>query len=82
MARVALAAFALFATCAYTAAAAPGDPELAPVGTFSLPTYVPSPPGDAERLFVVEQGGRIRVVCNGVTLGGARVQLTLSRGRT
>ena len=35
------------------------------VGTFSNPTYVTAPPGDRSRLFVVEQGGTIRVVHRG-----------------
>ena len=35
------------------------------VGTFSQPTYVTAPPGDRSRLFVVEQGGTIRVVRRG-----------------
>ncbi len=37
-------------------------------GTYVLPTYVTSPPGDASRLFVVEQAGRVRLVKNGVAL--------------
>jgi glucose/arabinose dehydrogenase len=37
------------------------------VGTFSSPTYVTAPPGDRTRLFVVEQGGTIRVVQRGQT---------------
>ncbi|MCZ6793817.1 MAG: PQQ-dependent sugar dehydrogenase [Planctomycetota bacterium] len=32
------------------------------VGRFSRPVDVTTPPGDKERLFVVEQGGRIRIV--------------------
>ncbi|MGH9381008.1 MAG: PQQ-dependent sugar dehydrogenase [Thermoanaerobaculia bacterium] len=35
------------------------------VGVFSNPTYVTAPPGDRTRLFVVEQGGTIRVVQRG-----------------
>jgi glucose/arabinose dehydrogenase len=38
------------------------------VGTFDTPTYVQGPPGDASRLMVVEQAGRIRVVRGGRTL--------------
>jgi hypothetical protein len=68
MARAALAAVALAAAFAYGGEAAPGDPELALVGTFSAPTYLTAPPGDAERLFVVQQAGRIRVVRNGAVL--------------
>jgi hypothetical protein len=76
MGRAALAAVALAAAFAYGGEAAPGDPELALVGTFSSPTYLTAPPGDAERLFVVEQGGRIRVVRNGATLPTAFLDLT------
>jgi glucose/arabinose dehydrogenase len=76
MGRAALAAVALAAAFAYGGEAAPGDPELALVGTFSSPTYLTAPPGDAERLFVVEQGGRIRVVRNGVVLPTAFLDLT------
>jgi glucose/arabinose dehydrogenase len=39
--------------------------RLARVGTFDSPVYVTSPPGDSRRLFVVEQGGHIRVLVNG-----------------
>ena len=35
------------------------------VGTFANPTYVTAPPGDRTRLFVVEQGGTIRVIQRG-----------------
>ncbi len=48
----------------------PGDPVLAlePVGgTFSAPLLVTAPLGDP-RLFVVEQGGRVRIVKAGITL--------------
>jgi glucose/arabinose dehydrogenase len=38
-------------------------------GGFTSPLYVCSPPGDTTRLFVVEQGGRIRILKNGVLLG-------------
>ena len=33
--------------------------------SFSSPLYVTAPPGDRSRIFVVEQGGRIRVVRGG-----------------
>jgi glucose/arabinose dehydrogenase len=36
-----------------------------PVGTFSAPTYMASPPGDTHRLLVVQQGGRIALVKDG-----------------
>ena len=42
--------------------------KLTRIGTFSSPLYVAQPPGDRKRLFVVEQGGRIRVVRGGRVL--------------
>jgi glucose/arabinose dehydrogenase len=48
-----------------TARAAPV--RLVPVGTFSSPVYVTAPPGDTRRIFVVQQGGTIVVVHDGVT---------------
>jgi glucose/arabinose dehydrogenase len=52
--------------------AAPGTPlagaaklHLVRIASFSSPVYVTSPPGDASRLFVVEQKGRIMLVKNG-----------------
>jgi len=36
-----------------------------PVGQFSAPTYMAAPPGDTHRLFVVEQGGQIRLIKDG-----------------
>jgi hypothetical protein len=50
------------------AAAAVPDVTLTSVGTFASPLYVTSPPGDAGRVFVVERGGTVRVVQNGVVL--------------
>ena len=41
---------------------------LEPVGTFAAPIDVAAPPGDTSRLFIVERGGTIRVIKNGVTL--------------
>src|SRR3954447_15913209 len=35
------------------------------IGSFESPTYVTAPPGDAHRVFVVEQPGTIRVVRDG-----------------
>ena len=43
-------------------AAASGGVRLAAVGTFDTPVYVSTPPADRRRIFVVEQGGTIRVV--------------------
>ena len=36
--------------------------SLEPIGTFAAPVYVTSDPDDADRLYVVEQDGRIRLV--------------------
>ena len=49
---------------------------LAQIGTFSSPIYVTTPPGDTARLFVVEQGGAIRVARDGVTLGTPFLDIT------
>ena len=35
------------------------------IGNFSAPTYVAAPPGDTQRLFVVEQSGVIKLIKNG-----------------
>jgi hypothetical protein len=45
-------------------------------GSYTLPTYVTSPPGDASRLFVVQQGGVIRLVRNGTALPTPFLDLT------
>ena len=47
-------------------------------GGFSSPIYVCSPPGDTTRMFVVEQGGRIRVLKNNVLLGTDFINLGAS----
>jgi glucose/arabinose dehydrogenase len=43
--------------------------KLAKVGTFDDPLYVAATPKDKRRIYVVEQGGRIRVVRDGHKLG-------------
>src|ERR671914_2080860 len=48
-----------------TAQAAVSGLKRRPVGTFANPTYVTAPPGDRTRVFVVEQGGTIRVIQRG-----------------
>ena len=48
--------------------AAAGDPRLVQIGTFPSAVYVAAPPGDRQRVFVVEQAGRIRIVRGGATL--------------
>jgi glucose/arabinose dehydrogenase len=50
--------------------------RLVKVGSFSSPVYVTAPRGDKRRLFVVEQGGTIRVIRGGKLL--ARPFLDLS----
>jgi glucose/arabinose dehydrogenase len=42
--------------------------KLTRIGRFEAPLYVAQPPGERRRLFVVEQGGRIRVVRDGRVL--------------
>jgi glucose/arabinose dehydrogenase len=49
--------------------------SLEPVGSFTTPIYATAPPGDATRLFVVERGGTIRVVKNGVPLAAPFVTI-------
>jgi glucose/arabinose dehydrogenase len=66
---------ALPADTTASASAAPGAQpaakrgvRLARIGSFEQPLYVTAPVGDRRRVFVVEQGGRIRVVRSGKTL--------------
>jgi len=40
----------------------PGQPSLHLLGTFSSPVYLTAAPGDTQRLFVVEQDGRVMVL--------------------
>jgi glucose/arabinose dehydrogenase len=57
------------ATATATPAAVPKPGlRLKRIGTFSNPVYVTSPPGDRNRIFVVEQGGRVKIVRSGKTL--------------
>ncbi|HWC25801.1 MAG TPA: PQQ-dependent sugar dehydrogenase, partial [Solirubrobacteraceae bacterium] len=42
--------------------------KLLGIGRFDAPLYVTAPPGDRRRIFVVEQGGTIRVVRGGKRL--------------
>jgi hypothetical protein len=39
---------------------------LSPVGAFAEPTFLTSPPGDQDRVFVTEQGGVVKLVLDGV----------------
>src|SRR3954468_7461395 len=68
-------------------AAAHGALSLVSVGNFSSPTYVTSPPGDASRVLVVEQGGTVRLLGSGslfadltsrVASGGERGLLSIA----
>jgi Glucose / Sorbosone dehydrogenase len=58
---VACASFALL-----TSAPAPGA-SLEPIGSYEQPVYVASDPTDPDRIFVVEQNGRIRLTAQGQT---------------
>src|SRR5579884_3190025 len=59
------------------AAAAPGGLALEPVASgLSAPLYLTAPPGDTTRLFVVEQGGRVRIVAHGRLLAAPFLDLT------
>ena len=65
------AAKTLSGSPAQTAPATSGSSRtlhLVQIGSFDSPTYVTSPPGDARRIMVVEQGGTIRVVRGGKKL--------------
>ena len=68
--------------------------RLVKLGDFASPLYVTSPPGDASRVFVVEQAGRIWIVKNGkrleqpfldissqISAGGERGLLSLAFAR-
>ena len=59
-----------------TGTARPGL-RLQRIGTFDNPVYVTAPPGDRRRVFVVEQGGVVRIVRGGRKL--ARPFLNISR---
>jgi glucose/arabinose dehydrogenase len=55
----------LVAVAALTLPASAGALGLQPVGSFSSPTFATAPPGDP-RLFIVERGGTIQVIHDGV----------------
>ena len=68
-----LAALVVLAGCGSSGGAASVEPaegavRLQKIGSFDSPVYVTSPPADNSRLFVVEQGGTVRVVKGGKTL--------------
>lgn len=50
--------------------------RLSRIGSFDQPLYVTAPPGDRKRVFVVEQGGRIRVVRSGKKLPSAFLDIS------
>src|SRR3954447_7070238 len=53
--------------CALVAAGpAAANVTTEPIGTFTRPTQVTAPPDDVSHLFVVEQGGTVRVLVDGV----------------
>ena len=64
MPRLAPLALALLAA-AMVAAPASAAPRLTQIGSFDTPVHVASPPGEPQRLFVVEKAGRIVEVRNG-----------------
>jgi glucose/arabinose dehydrogenase len=72
MRAVLLAALLLLALPAGAAAA----PELVPVGSFSSPVALAAPPRDGSRLFVVEQGGTVRLIKDGAPLATPFADLT------
>jgi glucose/arabinose dehydrogenase len=47
-------------------ASASAGVKATPVGDFNAPTYMAAPPGDTQRLFVVQQGGQIGLVKDGI----------------
>jgi glucose/arabinose dehydrogenase len=50
---------------------------LQPVATnMGAPDYAISPPGDTHRLFVVEQGGLLRIIQDGILLPGAALDIS------
>jgi glucose/arabinose dehydrogenase len=67
-----LAALLLLALPAGAAAA----PQLVPVGNFAAPVAIAAPPGDASRVFVVEQGGIVRLIKDGAVVGAPFADLT------
>jgi glucose/arabinose dehydrogenase len=60
-----LPAVAAIVLAAWLAPPAGAAPELVKLGDFDMPVHVASPPGDASRVFVVEQPGRIQLLVNG-----------------
>ena len=68
-----------FFVCAALVPAGPAAAGVEPVlvvSGLSAPLRVTAPAGDFQRLFVVEQGGRIRIVKDGLLLGGSFLDLS------
>jgi len=59
-----------------TAEAKAGGVRLQKIGSFAAPLYVTAPPGDRRRLFVVEQGGKIKVIRGGKVLSTPFLDIT------
>ncbi|HEX5617613.1 MAG TPA: PQQ-dependent sugar dehydrogenase [Solirubrobacteraceae bacterium] len=64
------------ATATPTAVAAKPGLRLKRIGTFDNPVFVTAPPGDRNRIFVVEQGGTVRIVRNGKKLARAFLDIS------
>jgi glucose/sorbosone dehydrogenase len=58
---------ALAAVTSLSIAASASAVSLEPIGTYSSPVFVTSDPTNEDRIFVVEQDGRIRLTSNGAT---------------
>ncbi len=65
-----------FAFAIVTPSSAAAALSLVKVGDFADPTFMTSPPGDAHRLFVVQRGGAISVVRDGVVQSTPFVDLS------
>ncbi len=59
-----------------SAEAKPSGVRLQQIGSFNSPLFVTAPPGDTRRIFVVEQGGKIRVVRGGKVLAQPFLDVT------
>jgi Glucose / Sorbosone dehydrogenase len=71
-----LRAGCLAALLSLSLAASAEATQLVKVGGFAQPTYVTAPPGDASRLFVTQQAGKIMVMVNGQTQAAPFLDLT------
>jgi glucose/arabinose dehydrogenase len=60
----------------FAAAPAWATPTLQPVGTFSTPVGIAAPPGDPSRVMIVEKGGTIHMLRNGVKVAQPFADLT------